>query len=49
MNFHCKLVAGEANADLLLPTQENSSDNAEEKNPCMSRYNFRRKGASKEN
>ena len=49
MNFHCKLFAGKANADLLLLTQENSSDNAKEKNPCMSQYNFRHKGASKEN
>ena len=31
MNFHCKLFAAETNADLLLPTQENSTDNAKEK------------------
>ena len=49
MNFHCKLFAGKANADLLLPTQENSTDNTKEKNPDMSRYNFRCKGANKEN
>lgn len=31
MNFHCKLFVAEANANLLLPTQENSTDNAKEK------------------
>lgn len=31
MNFHCKLFAGAANADLLLPTQKNSADSAKEK------------------
>ena len=31
MNFHYKLFAGKANADLLLPRQENGTENAKEK------------------